>query len=252
MIIHEPAFRALLKRELLHVLRRPSRLIAAIATGIIFWIFLGAGLNTAFAPTDDPTPYGDFLLPGIASMVAMFGAIFAAIGLIQDRTDGYLRAAIISPSPISAIVSAKVAAAAIFSAAQALIILLGVYTLQSPPSVFGLLLGVICLLSMSATIAAIGLALAWRMDSVSGFHSIMNLVLLPMWALSGAIFPADSAAPWLKPLMYANPLTWSTSTLGWAVNVRDFPGLLMLAGTVAAPALALTLAVWSMSLTARR
>jgi ABC-type polysaccharide/polyol phosphate export permease len=72
-------------------------------------------------------------------------------------------------------------------------------------------LGVMVPLSLAMT--GLGLALAWRMESTQGFHAIMNLLLMPMWLLSGAFFPAEGAPAWLAWLMRANPMTYGMAAL---------------------------------------
>jgi len=67
-------------------------------------------------------------------------------------------------------------------------------------------------------LSALGFFLAWRMDSVQGFHAIMNLLLMPMWLMSGALFPAAGASPWLRWAMAANPLTYGMDALRGALH----------------------------------
>jgi len=94
----------------------------------------------------------------------------------------------------------------------------------------GFVLAVMALAAISVAINGLGLAAAWRIDSSQGFHGVMNLVLMPMWLLSGALFPAAGASVWLRAVMYVNPLYWPTAALraslsrelvaepvGWAV-----------------------------------
>jgi ABC-2 type transport system permease protein len=73
-------------------------------------------------------------------------------------------------------------------------------------------------------VLAVGLALAWRIDSIAGFHGVMNLVLLPGWLLSGALFPQESAAPWLGTIMLANPLLWANRAIGSALGTMPPAG----------------------------
>jgi ABC-type multidrug transport system permease subunit len=67
--------------------------------------------------------------------------------------------------------------------------------------------------AVSFALTALGVLLAWRFESVQGFHAIMNLFLIPMWLLSGAVFPPDKAVPWVRYVMVANPLTYGVDAL---------------------------------------
>jgi ABC-2 type transport system permease protein len=90
-------------------------------------------------------------------------------------------------------------------------------------------IGVMFLLAFSLT--SLGLVIAWRMDSTQGFHAIMNLILLPIWLLSGAFFPASGVSPWLGWVMWVNPLTYGMAALryclylGYPARVGEIPAL---------------------------
>ena len=82
--------------------------------------------------------------------------------------------------------------------------------------------GVLVLLSVG--LSGLGFIVAWQFDSIQGFHAIMNLGLVPLWILSGAAFPADGAAPWVKVLMTANPLTYGVAALRHVLSPTPLPG----------------------------
>jgi ABC-2 type transport system permease protein len=81
------------------------------------------------------------------------------------------------------------------------------------PTVGGVLLAAAVILLISFEITALGFTIAWPMDSTQAFHAIVNLILLPLWLLSGALFPADKASGWLRDIMLANPLTYGVDAL---------------------------------------
>jgi ABC-2 type transport system permease protein len=83
--------------------------------------------------------------------------------------------------------------------------------------------GVLFLIAFSLT--SLGLIIAWRMDSTQGFHAIMNLILLPIWLLSGAFFPAAGVSPWLGWMMQVNPLTYGMAALRYCLYVGDAAGV---------------------------
>lgn len=210
------AFASLLRREIVRFLRQPSRIVGAIGTAALLWIVLGSGFAGSFqmaAPGAEGVAYGAYLVPGMASMVVLFASIIAAISLIDDRHAGFLQSVLVSPAPAWAMVGAKVAGCAIIALAQGLLILLAAPLAGITLDPAGFLQAAAALACISVGVGGLGLTLAWWVDSVQGFHGVMNLVLMPMWLLSGAFFPVRSAAGWLGWLMRVNPLTWPTEAL---------------------------------------
>jgi len=223
----------LFKRELLRFIRQPSRIVAAVGTAAIFWLLLASGLarfdvptSTTVTTTDTATTaaaigYSAFILPGVASMIVLFSSIFAAISLIDDRQNGFLRAVLVSPAGARSAVVGKLAACSVLALAQSLIVV------AAAPMV-GLSIGFENIILASASLACIAvgvgglcLAFAWFIDSGQGFHGVMNLVLMPMWLLSGSILPIDTSTPWLATLMRINPLTWPSTALRDALVNQD-------------------------------
>lgn len=225
-----PAFAALFRREIVRFLRQPSRIVAAIGTAALLWIVLGSGFAGSFrlaAPGDaaasaTDVSYSAYLVPGMAAMVVLFASIVAAISLIDDRHAGFLQGVLVSPAPAWAMVGAKVGGCAVLALAQGMLVLLAAPLAGVSLDPVSVLLAAAALACIALGIAGIGLALAWWVDSVQGFHGVMNLVLMPMWLLSGAFFPVESAAGWLGWLMRLNPLTWPTGALRAAL-LHDVP-----------------------------
>ncbi len=213
---------ALWFREWRRFFRQPSRLVATIGTAALLWAFLAGGFADAVNPgaVED---YALFLVPGVATMIVTFGAIFGAISLIQDRHDGFLQSALVSPASRWSIVGAKVLAVATLATAQAGLVLLAAPLLGARPDAlgwFGAIAGC-CLGSLG--VGGLSLALAWRIDSTEGFHGVMNLVLMPMWLLSGAFFPADTAHAALAAAMAVNPLRWVTDVIRSSLMHESIP-----------------------------
>lgn len=207
-----PSLLWLTRRELIRFGRQPSRIIAAIGTPLLFWIVFGAGFAGSFAQSGSGT-YVGYLLPGMAALTVMFSSIFAAMSLIEDRRAGFLQSVLASPAPRWALVGAKIAGGSIIAAAQGAVLILLAPVLGVPLSLWGFMAGMAALLLISVFINGLGLAAAWRIDSSQGFHGVMNLVLMPMWILSSALFPWRGAAVWLQAIMLVNPLYWPTAAL---------------------------------------
>lgn len=242
---------ALTQRDLKRFTRQPSRVVAAIGTPILIWIFAGSGLSRSFAP---PTPegaavavdgakaYAYYLVPGMATMVVLFASTMAAITLIQDRTSGFMQAVVAGPAPKWAMALGKALPNALLATLQGLLVLALAWVLHPAQSLVGVPLGLAALGLTSLGITGVALALAARIDSVAGFHGVMNLVLLPMWLLSGALFPPEGAQPWLGWIVRLNPLTWATDLVGASVGARHTIAPWAWPGTIAFALLGLALA----------
>jgi len=202
------------QRELVRFFRQPSRVAGALGTPLIFWLFMGSGLSGSFRLQGSAgVSYLQFFFPGTIVLVLLFAAIFSTISVIEDRHEGFLQGVLVAPVGRGAIVAGKVLGGATLAWLQG-----AVFLVLAPLAGLHLTLasglaaaGVLALLSIALT--AIGFAFAWKLDSVQGFHGVMNVVLLPMWLLSGAFFPLAGAPLWLSLLMRVNPLTYGVAAL---------------------------------------
>jgi ABC-2 type transport system permease protein len=209
-----PAF-TLWWREIVRFYRQRARVVGVIVSPILFWVVIGSGFGTSFGSGQASGQQHslNYLYPGMLVMIVLFTAIFTMMSVIEDRNEGFLLSVLVAPVPRAAIVLGKVMGGATLAAAQGLICLVfaplvGVHmTLAS----FGLIVLTVFLISFALT--ALGFAIAWPMDSTQAFHAIINLFLIPMWLLSGALFPLAGASKWIRGLMYANPLTYGVEAL---------------------------------------
>lgn len=200
-------------REIIRFYRQKSRLLSAIAQPLVFWILIGSGLNASFQPSgiSGETTYIEYFYPGIVVLVLLFTAVFATISVVNERREGFLQGVLIAPVARWSIVLGQALGG------TTLALLQGVLLLFLAPLIgirFGLTslcltLGVMFILAFGLT--NLGLIIAWRMDSTQGFHAIMNLILIPIWLLSGAFFPSADAPSWLAWVMKLNPLTYGVT-----------------------------------------
>jgi ABC-2 type transport system permease protein len=216
------AMNALTRRELIRQTRQPSRIIASIATPMMLWVFIVGGFSGAMGDlAGSSTSLTAYTIPGMASLTVMFASIFASISLIQDRHDGVLRAALVSPAPGWALALSKIGAGSLIALIQASIVLLTLPFLQVPLNPSGALGAFAALFCVSVALIGVGLAMAWIVDSTQGFHGVMNSLLMPMWLLSGAVFPVEDAAGWMRFIALANPLTWAHVAMRDALGLSD-------------------------------
>lgn len=207
---------SLWRRELVRFFRQPSRVAGAVGSPLLFWLFIGSGLSGSFRlPGAEGLDYLEYFFPGTVTLVVLFAAIFSTISIIEDRREGFLQGVLAAPVPRAAIAAGKVLGGATLAWLQG-----AAFLLLAP--VAGLRLGALRLLEAAGVLAllalaltAIGFAFAWSVDSVQGFHAVMNLVLVPLWLLSGAVFPLTGAPAWLAALMRADPLTYGVAALRW-------------------------------------
>lgn len=207
----------LVQREMSRFFRQKNRVIGAFATPLLFWFFLGTGLGRNFqAPAGTAGAglnYLQYFLPGTMALVCLFTAIFSTISVIEDRQAGFLQAVLVSPAPRGSIVMGKMVGGTLLAILQAVVFIALMPVVGVPLTLFGIFWAVIILVLLSFGLTGLGLVIAWTTDSIQGFHAIMNLLLMPIWFLSGAVFPVAGAPGWLKGVMLANPVTYGVAGL---------------------------------------
>jgi ABC-2 type transport system permease protein len=175
-------------------------------------------MNSAFQVSGQN--FREYYFPGTMMLILLFTAIFATISIIEDRREGFLQGVLVSPIPRWSMVLGKIMGGALIATLQGLIFLALALTLGIRFHVGTGLLIVAWLLISSVGLTGLGFVLAWRMDSTQGFHAIMNLLLMPMWLLSGAFFPiprVSEGTGWgeqiLHLVMRCNPVTYAVAGL---------------------------------------
>jgi len=216
-----PAF-TLWWREIVRFYRQPGRVVGVLASPLVFWAVLGSGFGTSFRSGGGAGQqhYLDYSYPGILILIVLFTSIFTMMSVIEDRKEGFLLSVLVAPVPRTAIVLGKVLGGTTLAAVQGLIFLIfapfaGIHL--NPVQI--LLVGVVVFL-VSFSLTALGFAIAWPMDSTQAFHGIVNLFLIPLWLLSGALFPLSGASVWIRVIMRVNPLTYGVE----ALRVLLYPG----------------------------
>src|SRR6202140_3223181 len=209
-----PAF-TLWWREIVRFYRQKSRVIGVLASPLVFWVVIGSGFGTSFRAGggQGQQNYLDYFYPGALIMIVLFTSIFAMMSLIEDRKEGFLLTVMARPWPRAAIVLGKVLGGTTLSAIQGLIFLAFAPFVGVHLGFIDFLLVVFVVFLVSFALTSLGFAIAWPMDSTQAFHAIINLFLIPLWLLSGALFPLSGASGWIRWLMYANPLTYGVEAL---------------------------------------
>lgn len=225
-------------REIVRFYRQRSRVVGVIASPLLFWLVIGSGFGTSFRSGNAPGQqhYLDYFYPGALIMIVLFTSIFAMMSLIEDRKEGFLLSVMVAPVPRSAIVLGKVLGGTTLSAVQGLIFLAFAPFVGVHIGFIDFLLVVFVVFLVSFALTSLGFAIAWPMDSTQAFHAIINLFLIPLWLLSGALFPLSGASGWLRLVMRLNPLTYGVEALR-NLLYPESPTVLPLPASIAALAL---------------
>jgi ABC-2 type transport system permease protein len=208
-----PAF-SLWLREIVRFYRMRSRVVGVIISPVLFWLVLGSGFGSSLrGPAADGQHYLEYFFPGALIMIVLFTSIFAMMSLIEDRREGFLLSVLVSPASRSAIVLGKVLGGATLAFLQGLIFLVFAPLIGVRMGIVQIGVSVLAIFLISFALTALGFTIAWRLDSTQAFHAIINLFLIPLWLLSGALFPLSGASGWIRALVLANPLTYGVEAL---------------------------------------
>src|SRR6478609_2963617 len=182
---------SLWKREVVRFYRNRSRVIGVIASPLLFWIVIGSGFGTSFRSENAKggQHYLDFFFPGALIMIVLFTAIFTMMSVIEDRKEGFLLSVMVAPVHRTAIVLGKVLGGTTLATIQGLIFLAFAPLVGIHLGVASFVLVALTVFLVSFALTALGFTIAWAMDSSQAFHAIINLFLIPLWLLSGALFP---------------------------------------------------------------
>jgi ABC-2 type transport system permease protein len=199
-------------REFKKFVRERSRLLGTMARPIL-WLFVVGGGLSRLVKVEGNVSYTQFIFPGMIGMTILFASIFSAISIVWDREFGFLKEILVAPISRLSIVIGKAMAGTTISLVQVLIMVLFIPVLgiHISPGQFMLLLLSSAMLAFSLT--AFGILVAARMSSYEGFNIIMNFLVMPMFFLSGAMYPVKLLPPALKWLTHINPVTYGVDAL---------------------------------------
>jgi ABC-2 type transport system permease protein len=209
-----PAF-TLWWREIVRFYRQPTRVVGVLASPLVFWLVIGAGFGTSFRSGGGPGQqhYLDYFYPGALIMIVLFTSIFTMMSVIEDRKEGFLLSVLVAPVSRTAIVLGKVLGGTTLAALQGMIFLIFAPFAGVHLDLAQVLLVAVVVFLVSFSLTALGFAIAWPMDSSQAFHGIVNLFLIPLWLVSGALFPITGASGWIQVIMRLNPLTYGVAAL---------------------------------------
>jgi len=210
---------ALTKRDLLRFARDRSQIAGAVGRPAIWMILFGSGLHHAMhGMIDAGVSYRQFVYSGAIAMTILFGGMFQGVTIVWDREFGMLREVLVAPISRTAIALGKTCGGATVTLVQGLVAaafapLVGV----NLGAVEGLKL-LLAMAVLSVGVTALGIAVGSRMRTFEGFGVISNFVILPLYFLSGGVFPRDGLPGWMRTLVLINPVTYGVDLMRAAIG----------------------------------
>jgi ABC-2 type transport system permease protein len=201
------------RRELIRFQKDRMRIVTSLVQPLLFLFVLGSGLQQLSAASTDGVDLKTFIYPGVLCISVMFTGMFSAASIVWDREFGFLREMMVAPIRRSSIVIGKVLGGATVASLQGLILLALAWTVHVPYSL-GLIFGVFGLqLLLAFSITAFGVMIAARIKQIQSFMGVMQMIVTPMFFISGALFPSGDLPGWLAVLNRLDPITYAVSPM---------------------------------------
>lgn len=197
------------RRELIRFSRDRTRLVSSLVQPVLYLLILGTGLSRFTRIPGAGIDYRTFIFPGVLAMAVQFTALFSAGSIVWDREFGFLREMLVAPVRRGAIVIGKCLGGATVATVQGMVMLsfAGVVHVPYSPLLLAKLVGTLLLLALTMT--AIGIMIAARLSAIQSFMAVMQMFIMPLYFLSGAMFPLTGLPAWLTVLTRLNPLTYA-------------------------------------------
>jgi ABC-2 type transport system permease protein len=201
-------------RDVLRFLRDRTRVLTSLAQPLLFLFVFGGGLAPAMSGLGGGNlSFTEFMFPGILGMTVLFTSIFSAVSIVWDREFGFLKEVMVAPVSRAAVALGKVAGGSTVAMFQALIVLVLAPLIHIKLSVVQLLILVGLMLLLAAVMTSFGILIAARQRTMEGFQMIMQFLLMPMFFLSGALFPLRGVPLWMSVLSRIDPVTYGVDPL---------------------------------------
>ena len=213
-------------RDLKKFWRERSRLWGGIARPILWLIILGSSLRGSvdISALNGATDYQQYIFPGVIGLTLIFSSLQSATSIIWDREFGFLKEVLAAPVSRLSIVVGKSVGGASQATMQGIITLLFAPLIGLWLSPLAILELIVMMFIVAFALTALGVVIASNMTSFEGFGTISNFVVMPMYFLSGAIYPTSNVPVWLKPLIAINPLSYGVDALRHiTVGAGTFP-----------------------------
>jgi len=229
-------------REVKRFARSKSRIVGSLGQPILFLIALGYGLGPVFAKAGQGN-YLEFIAPGIIGMSIIFSAIFNGMQVIWDRQFGFLKETMVAPvSRLSIMFGRTIGGATVASAQGVLVLVLAVVAGFRPVSLAGVVPALVVMLLVALLFSALGIMVASLLKDMQGFQLIMNFLVMPLFFLSGALFPLNNVPAALLTVARLDPLSYGVDALRYfLIGTATFPLMLDIGVLVGVTAIFLAL-----------
>lgn len=196
------------------------RLVSSLIQPLLYLFVLGSGLGASSQMGGDN--YRRFIFPGVLALTLLFSSTFAAITIVFDRQIGFLKAVLVAPVPRWAIAAGRIGAGALQALIQAGLLLVFAPVVGVHLG-FANVLGVVAALALAAAaFSALGVAVAARFSSPAVFPIVSNALILPMFFLSGAMYPLGVAPYWMRVAAHFDPVAYAVDLLRRALIGQGF------------------------------
>ncbi len=212
---------AIIALDMKRYLQEPMRLFPGLVQPLLYLFVLGTGLGASMGKMPATGDYRGYIYPGIITLSLLFTATFAGISIVFDRQIGFFKAVLVAPVSREAIAAGKVGAGALQAMIQGGLLLVILPFMHLNVGLLEIALAIPAMLLTSLTFSAMGVALAARFTSATVFPVIINTVVLPMYFLSGAMYPLQPAPGWMQKLAHLDPVAYGVDLIRGALLGRD-------------------------------
>lgn len=201
------------QREMIRFGRDRTRIVSLLVQPVLFLFVLGSGLSSIVSAGNGSVDFTTFLFPGVLALSVLFTAAFSGISMVWDREFGFLREMLVAPVSTTAILTGKCVGGATVATLQTLVLLAlaGLVGVPYAPMMMLALVGLLFLMAFMVT--ALGLVLAARIKRVETAMPMVQMIIMPLMFLSGALFPLAGLPTWLTVLTYLNPMTYAVEPM---------------------------------------
>ena len=235
-------------REVKRYLRSRPQIIASLAQPLLYLLVLGFGLNSVFQQSGQGS-YLQFMAPGVIGMGVLFTSVFSGIGLLWDRQFGFLKETLVAPVPRLHIMVGRTLGGATIAMIQGLLVLIVCMVAGfRPAGVLGVALALVFMAMTAIVFAALGTAIGASLRDMQGFQFIMNFLVMPIFFLSGALFPLGDLPVALTIATRIDPLAYGVDGIrGALIGMSQFGFVTDGAVLVVVASVFLVLGAWSFS-----
>ncbi|MBL7169991.1 MAG: ABC transporter permease [Candidatus Aenigmarchaeota archaeon] len=204
-------------REMIRYFRAKERIVGSIAMPL-FWLLIFGGSMSSSVSLISGIDYRTFITPGILAMTLVFTSVFSGISVIWDRELGFMKEMLIAPVSRTSIMIGKALGSSTASLIQATVVLIISIIIGVKISATSFLLLIPGMILFALGMVGIGISIASVLKNMEGFHLIVNFLVMPMFFLSGALFPISNLPSWLKIITYIDPMTYAVELFRYTIT----------------------------------